>query len=106
MKPKRDKSFLQMAAFAGTGGLLAVGFSIGLPVWAWLHHQQATPAFFFFGIWGFLALAGAAANIHTYFQSGPPPDKPPRGGVPVREFSLIEGGRPPAVEAGEEQRAA
>jgi len=107
MKRPRDRSFLDIAGFAATGGLLAIGFSIGLPVWQWTHGHAATPAFFFFGIWGVAALCGAAASIHTYLISGDPPDKPPKGGVPVREFSVLEGGRverPAAEDA--KQRAA
>lgn len=106
MKRKRDQSFLHIAAFAGTGGLLAVGFSIGMPVSAWMHGKEATPAFFFFGIWGFLALMGSAASIHTYFQSGDPPDKPPKGGIKVREFGVIEGGKAAAEPVRSDDRKA
>lgn len=107
MKRARDRSFLHIAGFAGVGGLLAVGFSVGIPVWALLHGRQVTPAFFFFGIWGFVALMGCAASIHTYFQSGDPPDKPPKGGVPLRGFAVIDGGKPPTESRQDDaQRAA
>ena len=89
----RDRSFLHIAAFAGAGGLLSIGFSIGIPVYNALHHRPVTPEFFFFGVWGLLAIFGAAGCIHTYLISGDPPEKPPKGGVPVREFTLIEGGK-------------
>ncbi len=89
----RDRSFLHIAAFAAAGGLLALGCSIGIPLNAALHHRPVTPEFFFFGVWGFIALCGAAGCIHTYLISGDPPEKPPKGGVPVREFVLIEGGK-------------
>ena len=107
MKPRpRDRSFLDIAAFAATGGALAIGFSVGMPVWQWAHGHPSTPAFFFFGIWGVAALCGAAASIHTYFISGDPPDKPPRGGVPVRRLTAIEGGRPPSAPAEDRSRRA
>ncbi len=88
----RESSFLHIAAFAGAGGLLALGFAIGIPVSESLHHRPVTPEFFFFGVWGLLALMGAAGCIHTYLISGDPPSRPPKGGLPVREFSVIEGG--------------
>jgi len=97
----RDRSFLHIAAFAGAGGLLSIGFSIGIPVFNALHHRPITPEFFFFGVWGLLALCGAAGCIHTYFISGDPPAKPPKGGLPLREFTVLEGGKP-RVESGED----
>ena len=103
-KPKpRDKSFLTIAAFAGTGGLLAIGFSIGLPVHEAIMGGHPTPAFFFFGIWGLAALLGCAGCIHTYLISGDPPVKPPKGGVAVRAFRVVEG---TAQEAQESTRRA
>ena len=105
-KPKRrDTSFLTIAAFAGFGGLLAIGVSIGLPVHQAMTGGHPTPAFFFFGIWGFAALLGCAGCIHTYFMSGDPPEKPPTGGVPVRAFTVIEGTRK-KTEAEESKRRA
>ncbi len=89
----RDRSFLRLAWLAGLGGALNFGFSIGMPVERWLHHQEWSPGFFFFALWGFAALAGCAACIHTYYASGDvPPRRPPRGGLPERRFSVIEGG--------------
>ena len=106
-KPKpRDKSFLTIAAFAGFGGLLAIGVSIGLPVHQAMTGGHPTPAFFFFGIWGFAALLGCAGCIHTYVISGDPPDKPPKGGVPVRAFTVIEGSRKQTEVAESKRRAA
>ena len=93
MKRPRDRSFLEVAAFAATGGVLAIGFSAGMLLWQWAHGRRATPAFFFFGIWGVAALCGAASSAHTYVISGDPPEKPPSGGPPVREFTIAEGGR-------------
>lgn len=90
----RERSFLHIAALAGAGGILSLSFAIGIPVLNALHHRPVTPEFFFFGVWGLLALCGAAGCIHTYLISGDPPEKPPKGGVPVRSFELIEGGKP------------
>jgi hypothetical protein len=104
---RRDRSLLHIAAFAATGGLLSIGFSIGVPVCNALHHRVVTPEFFFFGGWGLLALFGAAGCIHTYFVSGDPPEKPPNGGIPVREFTVLEGGKKRAeVNADARRRAA
>jgi len=102
----RDRSFLHIAFFAAGGGLLALAFSVIIPLNALAHHHEVTPQFFFFGVWGVLALFGAAGCIHTYLISGDPPDRPPKGGVPVREFTLIEGGRAPAEADESERRAA
>ncbi len=102
----RDRSFLHIAACAGAGGLLALGCAIGIPVVSFLHHRPVTPEFFFFGVWGFVALCGAAGCIHTYLISGDPPDKPPKGGVPVREFTVLEGGKARTAESDESTRRA
>lgn len=102
----RDQSFLHIAALAAAGGLLSLGFSIGIPISNALHHRPITPEFFFFGVWGFIALCGAAGCIHTYFLTGDPPAGPPKGGVPVREFKLIEGGRPRAEKSDDTGRRA
>ena len=88
---ERDRSFLGMAAFAGTGGVLAIGSGIALPTWQWLHHHPVSPAFFFFCVWGLLALAGCGASIATYRASGDPPPKPPHGGIPAPKLHVIEG---------------
>jgi hypothetical protein len=102
----RDRSFLHIAACAATGGFLALGCSIGIPLYNALHHRPVTPEFFFFGVWGFIALCGAAGCIHTYLISGDPPEKPPKGGVPVRELRLIEGGKPSAERSDDSTRRA
>jgi hypothetical protein len=96
-KPRRprDRTFLQLAAFAALGGLGAIGTSIFTVVITWrAGHPNTT--FFFFSLWGIAALAGAAANIAVYFQSGDPPDKPPRGGQKVVQLRLLDAGTPKA----------
>ena len=80
-----------MAAFAGIGAVLAIGSGIGLPTWAWLHHQPVSPAFFFFCVWGLVALAGCGASIATYYASGSPPPKPPHGGITAPSRRVVEG---------------
>ncbi|MGD0473290.1 MAG: hypothetical protein ABSB70_08725 [Candidatus Velthaea sp.] len=102
----RDQSFLHIAALAAAGGLLAVGCAIFLPLDGWLHHRPVTPEFFFFGLWGFVALCGAAGCIHTYFISGDPSGKPPKGGVPLRELHVLEGGKPATESDAANRRAA
>ncbi|GAC1310138.1 MAG: hypothetical protein NVS2B3_08720 [Vulcanimicrobiaceae bacterium] len=103
---RRDRTFLHLAAFAGLGGLGAIATSIVATVLTWrLGHPTTT--FFFFSLWGIAALAGAAANIVVYFQSGDPPEKPPRGGQKVTPLRLLET-RPsaPAAVAEPERKAA
>jgi hypothetical protein len=78
----RDRTFLQLAVFAGVGGLGAIGTSIVATVVTW-HNGHPNTTFFFFSLWGIAALAGAVANVVVYFQSGDPPEKPPRGGQKV-----------------------
>jgi hypothetical protein len=102
----RDRSFLHIAACAAAGGLLALGFSIGIPIFNLLHHRPLTPEFFFFGVWGLIALCGAAGCIHTYLISGDPPEKPPKGGVPVRELRVLEGGKARAEKSEDATRRA
>jgi hypothetical protein len=102
----RDRSFLHIAACAATGGLLSLGCSIGVPVYNALHHRPVTPEFFFFGVWGFIALCGAAGCIHTYLISGDPPEKPPKGGVPVRELRVLEGGKSRSASSDDANRRA
>jgi hypothetical protein len=106
MPRKRDRNFLLLAAFAGTGGLLSIGTSIGLPLYAWAHGSHPPPTYFLFSLWGMAALAGAAANIYVYFQSGPPPAKPPHGGLPAVQLYLIEGRSQTVPLAEQERRAA
>jgi hypothetical protein len=81
--PKRDRSFLTIAAIAATGGFAAIGGSIGFPIWAHLHGQPYNPAFSLFAAWGVAALAGAYACLNTYFLSDRIPPQPPRGGMPL-----------------------
>ena len=78
---KRDSSFLVMAAIAGAGGVLAIGFSIGFPLWALLHGRPYAPAFSLFAAWGVAALAGAVACLRTYRVSDGEPRRPPPGGL-------------------------
>jgi hypothetical protein len=83
MRPKeRDPSFLFTAGLAATGGLLAIAFSVGFPLWARMHGERVWPACSLFAGWGVAALAGAYASLRTYFDSGDPA-RPPRGGVRI-----------------------
>jgi hypothetical protein len=93
-KPRRprDATFLQLAVFAAVGGLGAIGTSIFTVVITW-HAGHPNSTFFFFSLWGIAALAGAAANIVVYFQSGDPPEKPPRGGQKVVALRTIDSGK-------------
>jgi hypothetical protein len=77
---KRDPAFLHMAAVAATGGVLAIAFAIGFPIWTWQHGRPYTPAFSLFAAWGVAALAGAYACVRTYLLSDAP-DRPRGGGV-------------------------
>ncbi len=88
----RDGSFLRLAVLAGVGAVLDLGFSVGIPVVRALRHEAWTPAFFFFGVWGIVALAGCAACVATYLASGEPPDRKPPGGLHERRFTVVEGG--------------
>jgi hypothetical protein len=104
---RRDVSFLHISAIAAFGGVLALGASFGMPMWVNAHGGHATPAFYFFGIWGLAALAGAAASYHTYRLSGPPPDKPRGGGVrPAAPISLDAKRRAHAPEERSTRKAA
>jgi len=101
----RDTTFLKLAVFAGVGGLGAIVASIVTTVISWRNgHPGST--FFFFSLWGLAALAGSAANIVTYFQSGDPPEKPPRGGQRVVALRLLEARQPPATTVENERKAA
>lgn len=93
----RDATFLRLAVFAALGGLGAIGTSVVATVVSWRNgHPGST--FFFFSLWGLAALAGAAANVVVYFQSGDPPEKPPRGGQKVVALRLLETRPAPAVD--------
>ncbi len=100
----RDPTFLRLACLAGFGGLAAIGTSI-VATMRTMHGSHPTSTYFFFSLWGLAALAGAAANIATYFQSGDPPKKPPRGGKRVEAPIALDSRRPAAVESGERKAA-
>jgi len=103
MRPrKKDRAFLVMAAIAGVGGLLNVGFAIGLAVWTAVHRHAYEPFFSIFAIWGMCALAGAYACIQTYRISDATPPPPPRGG---RRLEVITGGALPVRPAAPETEA-
>lgn len=85
----RDRTFIHLALFAGVGGVGAIGTSIVATVVTW-HDGHPNTTFLFFSLWGLAALAGAAANVVVYFQSGDPPEKPPRGGQKVRPLRVAE----------------
>ena len=100
----RDRTFLHLAAFAGVGGLGAIGTSIVATVVTW-HNGHPNTTFFFFSLWGIAALAGAVANVVVYFQSGDPPEKPPRGGQKVTPIRLADA-RPAQAPVVERERKA
>jgi hypothetical protein len=101
---RRDPTFLRLAVFAGLGGVGAIATSVVATVATW-HAGHPNSTFFFFSLWGIAALAGCAANVRVYFQSGDPPPKPPRGGgtkvTPIRRLE-----RPPVPKAVEHDREA
>jgi hypothetical protein len=100
---KRDPTFLQLACFAGLGGFGAIAASVIATVTTW-HDGHPNTTFLFFSLWGIAALAGAAANVVVYFQSGDPPPKPPRGGQRVTPIRRLE--TRPAVGPIEQERKA
>jgi len=100
---RRDPTFLQLAVFAGVGGLGAIAASVVATVVTW-HAGHPNSTFFFFSLWGLAALAGAAANVVVYFQSGDPPPKPPRGGQKVTPLRVLETRPAPVTE--QERKAA
>jgi hypothetical protein len=102
----RDRNFLLLAAVAAAAGFLGIACSIALPLLAAAHHRHISPQTYFFAIYGIVALCGAASCIHTYLISGDPPQKPPHGGVPVRELRVIEGGRTRSESADDAKRHA
>jgi hypothetical protein len=103
----RDRTFLRFAWLAGIGGLLNVGFSVGMPLEKYLHHEPWSPAFFFFALWGLIAFYGCGACIYTYLTSGDPPgDRPPPGGLRERSFQVIEGGAKTEAASDRTKRAA
>ena len=80
--------------------------SIGFPLWAIFHGHPVEPTFVFFSLWGMMALAGAAANIYTYLQSGPPPQKPRGGGQRLASVHTLDARRASTTKAEAERRAA
>jgi len=89
MSPKRDVSYLWIAALAGTGGIASIAAAIGFPLYYHFTGRPSSPTFAIFGIWGIFAICGAAANIYTYRLTNPP-DRPPRGGKPLAEVLPFE----------------
>jgi hypothetical protein len=102
----RDPAFLRLAILAGAGAVLDLAFSVGVPVVRMLRHETWSPAFFFFGVWGIVALAGCGACIATYLASGTPPERTPPGGVRERRFTVVEGGAKPEPSSERTKRAA
>ena len=86
---KRDSSFLIIAVIAGSGGVLAIALSIGIPIWIALHGKPYNPAFSLFAGWGVAALGGCYGSLHTYFLSDTTQPRPPRGGIAVVDFTPI-----------------
>ncbi len=101
----RDRTFLHLALCAGLGGFGAIGASVVATVVSW-HNGRPSTTFLFFSLWGIAALAGAVANVVVYFQSGDPPEKPPRGGQKVTPLRLLESKRPPQTSVDVERKAA
>ena len=83
--------------------MLAIAFTVAMPFWTAAHHRPWSSAFAEIAAWGCVALAGCYASIRTYFDSGDPPERPPRGGLPA--LRLVEGGAAP-VEAPRSERDA
>jgi hypothetical protein len=103
---RRDPTFLYLAVLAGLGGVMAIAFAIGLPLWARAHGRNISPEFMLFSAWGIAALGGAWACIQTYLLSTTP-DHPPRGGAQLRLVHRTEArAKPPSSESGSNERAA
>jgi RsiW-degrading membrane proteinase PrsW (M82 family) len=103
---RRDPQFLWMAAFAAATGLSAIGWSIGMPVYQAMHGEHPSWIIVHFSAWGFFALFGAAACINTYFQTGNPPRRPPRGGRRVVPLAVVQGRAKPPAASDQDRRAA
>jgi hypothetical protein len=101
-----DPTFLRSAALAAVCGFGCIGAGIGMPVWSWMHGGHASPAFFYFSLWGFVALMGAAANIYVYFQTMPPPQPPPRGGNRDTVVTSLDARRRPEARLEDRAKAA
>jgi hypothetical protein len=88
-----------MAAIAGTGGVMAIAVAIGVPIWMSLHGRPYVPTFSLFACWGFAALGGAYACLHTYFLTDTLPPRPPGSGLPIsvlRSTAALGVVKPPA----------
>jgi hypothetical protein len=105
-RKERDPQFLVAAGLAAAGGLSCIFASIGFPLWATAHGRPVEPTFVFFGLWGIMALAGAAANIYTYLESGPPPQKPRGGGQRMATIHTLDARRANATKPQNDRRAA
>jgi hypothetical protein len=92
---RRDPTFLHLACFAALGGFGAIAAAVLATVVTW-RNGHANTTFLFFSLWGLAALAGAAANVVVYFQSGDPPPKPPRGGQRVTPLRRLDVRQAPA----------
>ena len=101
---RRDPTFLRLACLAGVGGFAAIGTSIFATVRT-MHGSHPTSTYFFFSLWGIAALAGAAANVATYYQSGDPPKKPPRGGKRVDAPISLDSRRPAETDVRDRKAA-
>jgi hypothetical protein len=88
------------------GGASCILVSLGFPLWALAHGRRVEPTFVFLSLWGIFALAGCAANIYTYLSSGPPPQKPPRGGQRLASVHVLDVRHTAATAAEPERRAA
>jgi hypothetical protein len=95
-----------MAALAGTGGVLAVGLAIGLPIWRSRHGLGYMPEFSLFAAWGIAALGGAYACLQTYFITDQPPPRPPRSGLPLTVLHRTAATASRDASASTNQRAA
>ncbi len=102
---RRDPTFLRLAAIAGLGGVGAIATSVVVTLRS-MHGGHPTSTYFFFSLWGIAALAGAAANIATFFQSGDPPQKPPRGGKRLAPPIALDTRRPHAATDPGQRKAA
>jgi hypothetical protein len=103
---ERDKRFLFAAWLAGVGGVTCVVTSVVFPLWSIAHGRAVEPTFVFFSLWGFIALAGAAANVYTYLSSGPPPRRPRGGGQPLATIHTLDARRASVATPEAERRAA
>ena len=92
-RSERDPAFLRMAFLAAVGGVGAISCAIAIPVYRETAGLPYSPEFCMSPRGASRALGGACACVRSYFLSGPPPRRPPRGGVPLR----VVGGTVPVV---------